>query len=508
MAGKKATTTVTPGEYALSVNNPGIKHPKSWVYVSLLDVSTLATGHTPSRKYPEYWGGNIPWMSVGDARKVDGKSITKTKQYTNQLGIDNSAAVLLPKDTVCLSRTASIGYAVRLGTEMATSQGFVNFICSPILLPKFLQSLFLAERRFLYSISEGTAHTTIYYPEVKAFNIALPPLAEQQRIVNKLDTIFKHLDALKTRLDNIPKLLKNFRQAILTQAVTGKLTEEWRVGRDLGFLDYERLKELKSTQKRVKWLGSEMLESINRNKSWKPIFLGDLLKLITDGSHHSPKIISQGYPYITVRDLSWNNTIDIKNSKRISKEDFLDLEKNGCRPIIGDVLFSKDGTVGKVYQVKENTELVVLSSLAILRPFKEFCSSEYLSVLMQSPFVLNQAINKKTGTAIRRIVLKNLKEVVISVPSVKEQTEIVKRVEHLFTKANAIEAQYQTLKTKIDSLPQAILAKAFKGELVAQLDTDGDAKVLLAEIQKLKTSLSKKPSLRGTKQSQRKKKKN
>ena len=77
----------------------------------------------------------------------------------------------------------------------------------------------------------------------------------------------------------------------------------------------------------------------------------------------------------------------------------------------------------------------------------------------------------------------------IPLPSIKEQTEIVKRIEHLFAKADAIEAQYQSLKTKIERLPQAILAKAFKGELVEQLESDGSAAMLLEEIQRLKAEL-------------------
>ncbi|WCC45676.1 restriction endonuclease subunit S [Tenacibaculum finnmarkense] len=91
------------------------------------------------------------------------------------------------------------------------------------------------------------------------------------------------------------------------------------------------------------------------------------------------------------------------------------------------------------------------------------------------------------------IKLPTIKNLELLIPPLKEQTEIVKRVENLFSKADAIEKQYKTLKEKIDRLPQAILAKAFKGELVAQLPTDGDAKDLLEEIKKLKESLVVKP---------------
>ena len=89
--------------------------------------------------------------------------------------------------------------------------------------------------------------------------------------------------------------------------------------------------------------------------------------------------------------------------------------------------------------------------------------------------------------------LSKIKNWEINLPSNEEQTEIVKKVESLFAKVDKIENQYKILKAKTDSLPQAILAKAFKGELVAQLDTDGDAKELLAEIQKLKAAVDSLP---------------
>ena len=509
MAGRKASTHIRTGDFGLSVGKPKIKHIAKWQYVTLQDVATLATGHTPSRKMDNYWGGNIPWMAIGDAGRHDGGVIIDNKEHITQEGQNNSAAKLLPEGTVCLSRSAaSIGYAVILGNKMATNQGFVNWICSNLLEPRFLQSLFLAERRFLYSIAEGSAHKTIYFPEVKAFNIALPPLAEQQRIVAKLDSLFSHLDNVKIHLSNIPQLIKKFRQTILTQAVTGKLTEKWRIGNEMetGKKRLSQLKDIKPIKGKNKWIESDKLKQPEHLQSWFKCYLFDVLDLLTDGSHHSPKLTESGFPYITVRSISWNNTIDIENSKRISNDDYQELVRNGCKPLKGDVLFSKDGTVGKVFLLKKEIDMVVLSSLAILRPTKSFCSSEYLSLLMRSPLILDQALGKKTGTAIRRIVLKHLKEVEVYIPSLEEQTEIVRRIDNLFENVDVIEAKYKTLKAQIDSLPQAILTKAFKGELVEQLPTDGSAKDLLEEIKKLKEIEKKKPKSIKAKSKAKKKK--
>jgi type I restriction enzyme S subunit len=104
----------------------------------ICDVARLESGHTPSRKHPEYWIGKIPWIGIRDVALHDGRVIAETFQHVSQAGLDNSAARLLPKDTVCLSRTASVGYVVMMGKPMATSQDFVNWVCSEALDPEFL----------------------------------------------------------------------------------------------------------------------------------------------------------------------------------------------------------------------------------------------------------------------------------------------------------------------------------------------------------------------------------
>ena len=187
--GRPATTGIIPGRYALSVGKPNIIAPLGWQWVLLTDVARLESGHTPSRKHPEYWGGNVPWIGIKDATENHGRTIDDTFQHTNDLGIANSSARILPKNTVCLSRTASVGYVVVMGRPMATSQDFVNWVCSDAIDYQFLKAVLLAERESFSRFSSGTTHQTIYFPEVKAFHICLPPLAEQHAIADILSSL-------------------------------------------------------------------------------------------------------------------------------------------------------------------------------------------------------------------------------------------------------------------------------------------------------------------------------
>ena len=145
--GRAATTGVILGDYALSVGEPSSPLPEGWRWTRLTDVARLETGHTPSRKHPEYWGGDVPWIGTRDATANHGGTLHRTNQYTNELGIANSSARVLPANTVCLSRTASVGYVVVMGRPMATSQDFVNWVCNPDLLDfRYLTYALLAEK--------------------------------------------------------------------------------------------------------------------------------------------------------------------------------------------------------------------------------------------------------------------------------------------------------------------------------------------------------------------------
>jgi type I restriction enzyme S subunit len=184
--GRDATTAVLPGDYCISVGNPNRPCTDGWRWVQLSDLARLESGHTPSRKRPDWWGGDIPWIGIRDATANHGRVISRTNETTNDEGISNSSARVLPADTVCLSRTASVGYVVVMGRPMATSQDFVNWVCGGELNPHFLKYALLSENRALKMFATGSVHQTIYFPEAKAFHICAPPRKAQDAIVDVL----------------------------------------------------------------------------------------------------------------------------------------------------------------------------------------------------------------------------------------------------------------------------------------------------------------------------------
>ena len=158
---------------------------------------------------------------------------------------------------------------------------------------------------------------------------------------------------------------------------------------------------------------------------WKEVRLGDVCTKITDGSHFSPKAQTEGYPMLSVKDMR-EYDFDFSNCKKISYEDYLKMERDGCVPQIGDVLVAKDGSYLKeIFRCKEQREIALLSSIAIFRPNSQLIDSRFLCYCLKSPRVYNYiSLNCVSGSALPRIILKDFKGVNIRVPSLDDQRRI------------------------------------------------------------------------------------
>ncbi|MBL7951772.1 MAG: restriction endonuclease subunit S [Flavobacteriales bacterium] len=220
---KSRSMDVVDGDYALAIGAPERQGPTGWKWLPLVDIARLESGHTPSKRHPEYWDGDVPWIELRDARDRHGATIHTTTYHTNQLGLDNSAARLLPAGTVCLSRTASVGYVVKMGVPMCTSQDFVNWVCTEAIDPDWLKLLFVAEHDAIWRFGKGTTHTTVYFPEVVSFHVLLPPIEEQREIVRLVADALTTTEEIEATLD--AQLLKStrLRQAVLKRAFEGRL---------------------------------------------------------------------------------------------------------------------------------------------------------------------------------------------------------------------------------------------------------------------------------------------
>ena len=185
--------------------------PGHWQVQRTKHVARLRSGHTPSRQHPEYWVDcTIPWFGLADVwQRRDGRQeyVAETSEKISALGLANSAARLLPKGTVILSRTASVGFSGIMATEMATTQDFVNWVCGGSIRPEYLLYIFRSMRHEFRRLTMGSTHQTIYMPDVGTFSTPVPPVLEQDRIVAFIRKETARIDDLVAKKERLIELL-------------------------------------------------------------------------------------------------------------------------------------------------------------------------------------------------------------------------------------------------------------------------------------------------------------
>jgi type I restriction enzyme S subunit len=172
--------------------------PTAWRRARLDDVTDRASGHTPDQGKPEYWNGGVAWVSLADSSKLDQGYIAETDKQISHLGVRHSSAVLLPPETVILSRDAGVGKSAVLNRQMAVSQHFIAWSCSVknILDPWFLYAWMQAQKPFFERMAVGSTIKTIGLPVFKRLTIDFPPLSEQRKIAEILRTWDEALEKL------------------------------------------------------------------------------------------------------------------------------------------------------------------------------------------------------------------------------------------------------------------------------------------------------------------------
>jgi type I restriction enzyme S subunit len=204
------------------------QRPKHWEEPLLKLVARLGSGHTPSRSRPEWWVDcTIPWITTGEVSQMREdriEYITQTREKISEVGMANSSAELHPAGTVVLSRTASAGFSAIMGMGMATSQDFVTWTCGPLLNRRYLLLCLRAMRHDLLGrLAQGSTHQTIYMPDIESIRIPLPPLEEQEAIVDAVWRSLRKIDEITDLLNRQGELLMEHRQALITAAATGQL---------------------------------------------------------------------------------------------------------------------------------------------------------------------------------------------------------------------------------------------------------------------------------------------
>ncbi len=339
-----------------------------------------------------------------------------------------------------------------LGRPMTIGPNGIRIRSGRITTNKYLHYFFSSPlgQEGIQRIVSGTAQKKFNKTGLRSSLVLLPPLNEQIRIANKLDSLLAKVEAAQTRLDKIPTLLKRFRQAVLAAATSGELTKEWR--------------------------------EENKASEWSDSLLSELANSVSDGDHQAPPKAKDGIPFLVISNVN-KGVIDFTNVSRWVPKEYFDSLKSVRTPELQDILYTVTGSYGIPVIVDTTEQFCFQRHIAIIKPNHDIIDYHYLHIVLASPVAMKQANALATGTAQKTVSLTSLRGYKIPVPPIEEQKQIVHQVESLSTLADKVEKQYQQARQRTDKLTQSLLAKAFKGELVPQDPNDESAEKLLARIQ-------------------------
>jgi type I restriction enzyme S subunit len=385
----------------------------NWIEVNLGSIADVILGGTPSTAIPEYWKPEIDWVTAKDISETTSSKIYQTGRLISKKGLEKSPAKILPPlTTVIIARGATMGKCRLLGRAMALNQTCYGIIArekdaDPIFLYYYLSNLY----DYFRATAHGSIFDTVIGSGLRELKVNLPPLSEQQAIAGILGALDDKIN-LNRRIINT------------LDSIISALFKSWFVDFEPIYKGGKRLQPNSSNASISPFFPQTFVDSALGQipYGWKISPLDEVCQRITDGSHNSPKSVKYGYPMASVKDMhQWG--FNLGTCRHISESDYDELVKNDCRPLKDDVLIAKDGSYLKhIFVVEQDLNLVILSSIAILRS-NEKINSHFLAYTLRGPNAFTRMENYVTGAVLQRIVIKDFRQFPILVPPQVIQTE-------------------------------------------------------------------------------------
>ena len=347
----------------------------------------------------------------------------------------------------------------------------------------------------------------------------IAPLAEQRRIADKLDTTLAAVEACKQKLNKAAETIQRFRQSVLAAAVSGELTREWRehntAGIDISASDkleratlpegYRRLKKQAIKESKASWPKQDKPEH------WKIVSIETLYKLnyildFADGNHGSlyprkSEFSNKGITFLTATQITSKGKIKFNECPLLNHEKASQLTKGWARK--GDVILTHNATVGRCAIVDQEIEPFLLGTSATFYRLNEsHINPGYAWIFFLSSYFQRQLRSCMEQTTRDQVPITKQATLGFILPPIDEQDEIWRLTKSLLQTADDLEDKLRKATQYTSGLSSAVLAKAFRGELVPQDPNDEPASVLLARIkaQREAEAATKKPAKRGRKE--------
>jgi type I restriction enzyme S subunit len=369
------------------------------------------------------------WSSTRSCRRKENRTVGAQEQV----------------ETILVTTRGSVGklalFNCSFETGLINAQMLILRSDGSTLDQKFLFNLLRSEKfqETIKQYSSGSAQPQIPIQDLRQIEISYPPLREQREIA-----------AILSCYDNI--IENNTRRIKILEEMAKLIYREW-------FVEFKapgvKLRKATAEEKRV--TGKDVFP-----EGWEVVALERVCQRITDGSHYSPKSIDQGYPMASVKDMhDWG--VNAETCRKVSEDDYQNLVRNDCKPRLNDVLIAKDGSYLKhVFCVQEELDLVILSSIAILRPISDMPPS-FLVVQLRDETVKSRLKGYVSGAALPRIILTEFRAFKILHPSKSILNSWSALVEPMFKECFTLTKASANLRQTRDLL----LPKLVSGEIEA-----------------------------------------
>lgn len=433
MAGKKIQAQLTPEEKLQQALVPEAeqpyKVPANWCWTRLGNVTNIIMGQSPN-------GGSITENEkdtplIGGAADM-GEKYPEIKRYTNK-----PTKISSDEDLIICVR-ATLGKPIFSDGRYCLGRG-VAAIRPLVGSRKLYKYFFLNFEQYLFDNATGTTFAQVNSNILQKMPLALPPLAEQQRIVERIESLFAKLDEAKENLQNVLDGFETRKAAILHKAFTGELTAKWRKQHGVSMDSWEE----KALGKIVKNIKDKYEPTLNNKKCVKYI-----------GLEHIEK--NNGI-------IGFGSSDDVKSLKTIFE--------------LGDILYGKLRPYLNKHDIAKFSG--ICSTDILVYRAEDFNTAKFINYFMNTEKFIFYTVSNSKGINLPRISEKEVSGILVNVPTLSEQSEIVRIIDDLLAKEQQAKELAENAITKIDIIKKSILARAFRGELSTNNPADEPAVELL-----------------------------
>lgn len=422
--------------------------PENWVWVRLGAIAEIVTGGTPSKKHPEYYGGNFPFYKPSDLDQ--GRLTYDASEYLSEEG--KKVSRIIPKNSTAVCCIGSIGKCGYLMCEGTTNQQInsaipkINSLCLYYYLctENFVQNLL--------SMASATTIAIVNKSKMESCVFPLPPLSEQQRIVERIEELFAKLDEAKERLQEVADSFAVRKAALLQKAFTGELTKQWR--RENGVSD-ESWEEKKF---------DDCIEKMQNGLSKRKGDEGNNIGVLRLANLGEDDLVLDDLRYILLTEKEEKNYL-------LSKDDVIMIRVNGSKDNVArQIVINTDEKLAfcdHIIRIKYNPNIVA-------RYVMYFSKTNAYRKYVEDNMVSSAGQNT--------ISRKGLASLVIPLPSIEEQHEIVRLIDDLLARERSAQQATEQALASIDLMKKSILARAFRGELGTNKASEASALELLRQV--------------------------